>query len=87
MDSVEEIEAAIDRLSPEDFLRVVEWLKAHEQSRQDEQIDRDSASGKLDFLFHEAESETSGGFVREWPVLIQSRRSLLGKRTTNPSGG
>jgi hypothetical protein len=55
MDRVEEIEAAIDRLPPDDYMRVVAWLREHEQSRWDEQMDRDSSAGRLDFLFVEAE--------------------------------
>ncbi len=37
------------------------------QTRWDEQMDRDSAAGKLDFLFREAESEFAQGLLREWP--------------------
>jgi hypothetical protein len=52
MDRVEEIETAIDRLPPEDYRRIVDWLRAREQGQWDEQIDRDSSAGKLDFLFN-----------------------------------
>ena len=67
MDRVEEIENAIDRLPPEDYVRLVTWLRAHEQARWDEQLDRDSSTGKLDFLFMEAENEAAAGTLREWP--------------------
>jgi hypothetical protein len=67
MDRVEEIETPIDRLSPEEYRRVVAWLRAHEQSRRDEQMDRDSSDGKLDVLFAEAEREAAVGSLREWP--------------------
>jgi hypothetical protein len=67
MDRVEEIETAIDRLPPEDYGRLVAWLREHEQSRWDEQMDRDLSGGKLDFLFNEAESELAAGPLREWP--------------------
>jgi hypothetical protein len=30
-------------------------------------MDRDSSTGKLDFLFEEAESESAKGLLREWP--------------------
>jgi len=43
MNRVEEIEAAIEGLSSEDYRRIVEWLLAREQERWDEQIDRDAA--------------------------------------------
>jgi hypothetical protein len=68
MDRVEEIEAAITSLPPEEYLRVVDWLRAREQSRWDEQMDRDSSAGKLDFLFREAENESAQGLLRDWPA-------------------
>jgi hypothetical protein len=67
MDRVEEIEAAINGLSPEDYRRFVQWFRAVEQTRWDEQMDRDSSGGKLDFLFEEAESESAHAPLREWP--------------------
>ena len=58
MSRVEEIEAAIDGLSPEEYRRIVQWFRMHEQTRWDDQIDADSAAGKLDFLFDEAERKS-----------------------------
>jgi hypothetical protein len=65
MSRVDEIEAAIEELTPEEFHRVAQWFNDREQARWDEQLDRDSASGKLDFLFEEAEE----GLLREWPPV------------------
>jgi hypothetical protein len=67
MRRVEEIEAAIDGLPPEEYRRIVQWFRAREQRRWDEQMDADSSKGKLDFLFDEAESESTQGHLREWP--------------------
>jgi hypothetical protein len=67
MDRVEEIEAAIDSLPPEELHRIVQWFREREQRRWDEKMDSDSYSGKLDFLFEEAEEETVRGLLREWP--------------------
>jgi len=67
MDRVEELEAAIEGLPPEEFRRIARWFRAREQSRWDEQLDHDSASGKLDLLFEEAEAESAAGPLREWP--------------------
>ena len=67
MDRVEEIEAAISRLAPDEYGRLLEWFRTQEQRRWDEQLDRDSSSGKLDFLFKEAEDESAQGLLREWP--------------------
>lgn len=59
MDRVEEIEAAIDGLPPEDFRRIAQWFRQRDQAHWDRQLDTDSSTGKLDFLFEEAESESS----------------------------
>jgi hypothetical protein len=67
MERVEEIEAAIQRLQPEEYKRLVQWFLAREQARWDEQMDRDSSAGKLDFLFEEADRESAQGLLREWP--------------------
>lgn len=67
MDRVEEIEAAIDGLPPEEYRRIVQWFREREHERWDEQMDRDPSAGKLDFLFEEAESESSQKHLREWP--------------------
>jgi len=67
MDRVEEIETAIINLAPDQYRRFVDWFRAREQARWDEQLDADSASGKLDFLFADAESESEQGLVRNWP--------------------
>jgi len=67
MSRVEEIEAAIDGLPPEEYRRIVQWFRVREQRQWDEQMDADSLAGKLDFLFDEAESESARGLLREWP--------------------
>ena len=67
MSRVEEIEAAIERLPPAEYRRIVHWFRAREQKRWDDQLDSDSSSGKLDLLFEEAESESTKGLLREWP--------------------
>jgi hypothetical protein len=67
MDRVEEIEAAIENLPPEQYRRFAEWFRAREQAQWDEQINQDSSAGKLDFLFEEAESERANRHLREWP--------------------
>jgi hypothetical protein len=67
MDRVDEIKAAIDRLSPEEYRRVVAWLREREQDSRDAKLDRDSASFRLDFLFTEAESEPDEGLLEDWP--------------------
>ena len=67
MGSLEEIEQAIEKLPPEEFLQIARWVREREQRQWDERLDSDSASGKLDFLFTEAESDSADGFLRNWP--------------------
>jgi hypothetical protein len=71
MSRVEEIEAAIDGLTPEEYRHIVQWFRVRDQARwprsMDAQLDSDSSGGKLDFLFDEAESESAQGLLREWP--------------------
>jgi hypothetical protein len=42
-------------------------LRESQWEQWNEQLDRDSVSGKLDFLFDEAEDESKRGLLREWP--------------------
>jgi hypothetical protein len=67
MSRVEQIEAAIASLEPEEFRRIARWIVELDQKQWDEQLDRDSSSGKLDALFREAEEESASGQLREWP--------------------
>ena len=67
MSRVEEIEAAIEGLPPEEYRRIVQWLQLREQRRWDEQMDADSSAGKLDFLFDEADRESAMGLLQDWP--------------------
>jgi len=67
MDRVEQIEAAITSLPPDEYRRLINWLRTREQARWDEQIDQDSCAGRLDVLFKEAENEAAEGLVRNWP--------------------
>jgi hypothetical protein len=69
MSRVEEIEAAIEQLSHEELRRVAQWFYDREQARWDEQLDRDSAAGRLDFLFDEAGKEAEEGLLRDWPPV------------------
>ena len=67
MDRVKKIESAIEGLPPEEYRRLIDWLRAREQRRWDDQIDADSSAGKLDFLFDEPENQPAEGRLREWP--------------------
>jgi hypothetical protein len=60
MDRVEEIEAAIHELPPDQYRRLAEWFREFEQTRWDARMDED-------FLFEEVDSELAQGSLREWP--------------------
>ena len=67
MATVEDIENAILKLSAEDYARFLEWFRERDQQVWDEQMDRDAAAGKLDFLREEAQNARKSGQVRDWP--------------------
>ena len=56
MTHVEQIKSDIEALSQEDFAQLREWIAEKDWQRWDEQIERDAATGKLDFLREEAMS-------------------------------
>ena len=55
MSTVEEIKSAILSLSKEDYIHLRKWFSERDWEQWDEEIKRDSSSGKLDFLIKEAE--------------------------------
>ena len=67
MSRVEQIEQAIQALTPEEFAQLARRVYALEQERWDRQMDRDASSGKLDFLLDEAHSERDAGTLKAWP--------------------
>lgn len=66
MDRVEEIEAAINDLPPEDFRRIANWLRERDQALWDQQMGRDSCGGRLDFLFEEVDADSRPDLL-DWP--------------------
>lgn len=68
MSTVEEIERAIEQLAPTDIARLTDWLVKRRNAEWDREMAEDAASGKLDFLFEEAETEGKAGKLRNWPA-------------------
>jgi hypothetical protein len=62
--AVEEIESAILRLSPKELGQLAEWVLDLDEQNWDNQIERDGAAGKLDFLAKEALEELENGDSR-----------------------
>jgi hypothetical protein len=65
MTQVELIQAEIESLSLEEYSRLRRWFAEKDWERWDKQIEKDSASGKLDFLIEEALSAKENGELRE----------------------
>jgi hypothetical protein len=67
MSRVEEIERAIQELSPEEFAQIAERVHAIEQEPWDAELDRDASGGRLDFLIAEALENRKQGRLKDWP--------------------
>ncbi len=65
MSKVEEIEAAIESLSEEEYVRLRKWFSEKDWEKWDRQIEADSEAGKLDFLFREALDEKAKVKLRD----------------------
>ena len=65
MPSIENIEHAIEQLSPEELAKFRHWFLEFDAAAWDQQIESDAAAGKLDGLAEEALKEFRAGKVRE----------------------
>jgi hypothetical protein len=66
--SLTEIKEAVGQLSARELTELTAFLVAQDNAAWDKQIETDSAAGKLDFLFEEAEKERASGGLRDWPA-------------------
>ena len=67
MSSVVEIESAIRELPESEFWKLSTWFDNLRSNAWDARIESDSKSGKLDFLFEEAETEREAKALKPWP--------------------
>lgn len=65
MSTLEQIEAAILTLPPDEFQRLRQWLLEVDYQRWDKQLEQDIAEGKLDALAQEAIAEFETGHTTE----------------------
>jgi hypothetical protein len=65
MTQIEAIQAEIESLSHEDFMRLREWIADRDWQGWDRQIEQDAAAGKLDFLKDEVEAAKRLGELRD----------------------
>jgi hypothetical protein len=61
MSTVEQIEAAIQKLPREDFFHLHEWVKDRFDDEWDKQFEEDAKSGRLDRVAQEALAEYRAG--------------------------
>jgi hypothetical protein len=65
--SLAEIKSAVRQLSPKELAELAAFVSEQDNAAWGEQIEQDAASGKLDFLFGEADNERHAGKLRDWP--------------------
>lgn len=65
--SVQEIEAAVSQLPPDQLSRFVEWFEEFRSDAWDRQIEADADAGRLDQLIREADADIAAGRVRPLP--------------------
>ena len=65
METVEDIEIAIEHLPEKEYVHLREWFSERDWVKWDKQIEADSKSGKLDFLIKEALDEKAKGNLKE----------------------
>jgi hypothetical protein len=59
--SVEEIEAAISELSPDELAQLADWFRELQAKVWDQQLEADVKAGKLDRLPRQAKEDFAGG--------------------------
>jgi hypothetical protein len=62
---IEEIKSIIEKLPKNEFLELKSWILEKDWQQWDEEIERDSKEGNLDFLIEEALKEKQQGKLRE----------------------
>ncbi len=65
MRTVENIQNDIKALPHEEYMRLVHWFSEQDWKSWDDEIERDSKSVKLDFLFEEAIAEKKAKSLKE----------------------
>jgi hypothetical protein len=63
--SIEELEKAVAKLSPEDLARFRAWFEEFEAAKFDRKIERDAWAGRLDRLAEQALADLRQGRARE----------------------
>ncbi|MCB1824759.1 MAG: hypothetical protein KDJ54_09390 [Candidatus Competibacteraceae bacterium] len=64
MKTIEELKKEIESLPHREYMNLLHWMSERDWEAWDEEIERDSAVGKLDFLIDEALEEKKQGKLR-----------------------
>jgi hypothetical protein len=67
MSTVEEIKAAIDRLSLSERAEIAKWLNGWQDDEWDRQMAADARAGKFDRILQEVDREIREGKLRDLP--------------------
>ena len=67
MSTVQEIETAIQKLKPQEILKVADWLQELREELWDKQIDADAKAGRLDKMMEEAKQDYLAGRCKPLP--------------------
>jgi hypothetical protein len=70
MSTVDEIEAAICSLPPQDFARLRDWLLERNNLLWDKRIEEDVASGRLDHIIEKIENDIAAGRTKPLNEVI-----------------
>ena len=65
MSTANEIQAEIEALPHQEYIKLVSWFSERDWNIWDKEIEKDSKSGKLDFLINEALEEKLSGKLKE----------------------
>ena len=63
--TVEDLEKAVAKLSPEDLVRFLAWFEEFDTAKFDRKIERDAHAGRLDRLAEQALADLRKGRARE----------------------
>jgi curved DNA-binding protein CbpA len=64
MSKIDAIREAIETLSDEEYAQLRQWFSERDWKKWDQEIEKDSKSGKLDFLIREAFDEKRRGKLK-----------------------
>ena len=67
MSTVDEIEAAIEKLPRKEFFRLRDWIQSRFEDQWDSQVREDAKEGRLDHLAEEALAEYRDGRTTPFP--------------------